>query len=260
MKIVSRASRPGLLVGFLRILCDELCTAQTFHTVEHDHTCRNGCPDEPDSLTHYNECPKLHNIFLSFWRHAATLPQRNHFYMTRSPGCSCEAFIEVLWFWASLMLLFFFVRMRCPSKVHPQQKCPHHAPTQSGRHAQPHALKARLLPNQQGSCERSGRRACEHCTPPAKVGRFDPVLQNERRSLGLGSGQRSQELSRFFTPAAHFRSEDHQSSPPTLSRQFGTGSFFPVACLHQDRSVLVCSTKPSRCQGDTNVVVPRATK
>ena len=66
MKIVSRASHPGLLVGFLRILCNELCTAQTFHTVEHDHTCRNGCPDEPDSLTHYNECPKLHNIFLSF--------------------------------------------------------------------------------------------------------------------------------------------------------------------------------------------------
>ena len=43
-------------------------------------------------------------------------------------------------------------------------------------------------PHQQGSCERSGRRACEHCTPPAKVGRFDPVLQNERRSLGLGIG------------------------------------------------------------------------
>ena len=26
MKIVSRASRPGLLVGFLRILCNGLCT------------------------------------------------------------------------------------------------------------------------------------------------------------------------------------------------------------------------------------------
>ena len=40
MKLVSRASRPGLLVGFLRILCNGLCTAQTFHTEEHDHTCR----------------------------------------------------------------------------------------------------------------------------------------------------------------------------------------------------------------------------
>ena len=42
MKSVSRASRPGLLVGFLRILCNGLCTAQRFHTDEHDHTCRIG--------------------------------------------------------------------------------------------------------------------------------------------------------------------------------------------------------------------------
>ena len=34
MKIVSRASRPGLLVGFLRILCNGLCTTQRFHTEE----------------------------------------------------------------------------------------------------------------------------------------------------------------------------------------------------------------------------------
>ena len=79
MKIVSRASRPGLLVAFLRILCNGLCTAQRFHTDEHDHTCRIGCPDEPDSLTHYNECPKLYSIFISFWRHATILPRRNHF-------------------------------------------------------------------------------------------------------------------------------------------------------------------------------------
>ena len=79
MRIVSRASRPGLLAGFLRILCSGLCTAQRFHTAEHDHTCRHGCPDEPDSLTHYNECPRLYNIFVSFWRHATMSPQRNHF-------------------------------------------------------------------------------------------------------------------------------------------------------------------------------------
>ena len=30
MELVSRASRPGLLVGFLRILCNGLCTAQRF--------------------------------------------------------------------------------------------------------------------------------------------------------------------------------------------------------------------------------------
>ena len=32
MKLVSRASRPGLTVGFLRILCNGLCTALRFHT------------------------------------------------------------------------------------------------------------------------------------------------------------------------------------------------------------------------------------
>ena len=78
MKLVSRASRPGLLVGFLRILCNRLCTAQRFHTEEHDHTCRIGCPNEPDSVSHYNECPRLYNIFVSFWRHATILKQRNH--------------------------------------------------------------------------------------------------------------------------------------------------------------------------------------
>ena len=79
MIIVSRASRPGLLVGFLRIHCNGLCTAQRFHTEEHDQTCRVGCPNEPDSLTHYHVCPRLYNIFISFWRHAAILPQRIHF-------------------------------------------------------------------------------------------------------------------------------------------------------------------------------------
>ena len=69
MKKVSRASRPGLLVGFPRILCNGFCTAQRFHTAENDHTCRFGCPVEADSVTHYNMCPRLYNIFLSFWRY-----------------------------------------------------------------------------------------------------------------------------------------------------------------------------------------------
>ena len=77
MKSVSRASRPGLLVGFLRIFCNGLCIAHIFHTDEHDHTCRIGCPDALDSLSHYyNECPRLFYIFFSFWRHATTLPPR----------------------------------------------------------------------------------------------------------------------------------------------------------------------------------------
>ena len=67
MKLVPLASRPGLLVGFFRILCNGLCTAQRFHTEEHDHTCRVGCPHELDSLSHYNECPQFFNLFKFFF-------------------------------------------------------------------------------------------------------------------------------------------------------------------------------------------------
>ena len=78
---ISSAFRPVLLVDFLRILCDGLCNARRCHTAEHEHTCRIGCPDEPGSLTHYNECPRLYNIFFSFWRHATILPPRNYFFL-----------------------------------------------------------------------------------------------------------------------------------------------------------------------------------
>ena len=36
MKLVSRASRRGLIVGILRILCNGRCTAQRFHTEEYE--------------------------------------------------------------------------------------------------------------------------------------------------------------------------------------------------------------------------------
>ena len=51
MKLVSRASRLGLIVGVFRILCNGLCTAHRIHTEEHDHARRVGCPGEPDSLS-----------------------------------------------------------------------------------------------------------------------------------------------------------------------------------------------------------------
>ena len=69
MKLVPLASRPGLIVGFLRILCHGLCTAQRFHTEEHDHTCRVGCPHELDSLSLSHttmNVPQLYNILNSF--------------------------------------------------------------------------------------------------------------------------------------------------------------------------------------------------
>ena len=30
-------------------------------------------------ITPYNECPRLYNIFVSFWRNAAIVRHRNHF-------------------------------------------------------------------------------------------------------------------------------------------------------------------------------------
>ena len=72
MKRVSRASRPGLLVGFLCILCDELCNARRFHTAENDHTCRVGCPVTLSLL----QCVSQTVEHLFFWGHATKVPQR----------------------------------------------------------------------------------------------------------------------------------------------------------------------------------------
>ena len=100
MKKVSCASRPGLLVGVLRILCTGLCTARRFHTIENDHTCRVGCQMNL-TLSYYNECPRLYNIFLSFRRRATILPPRNclqHDLTSRVFLRSLQYDIEVLGF------------------------------------------------------------------------------------------------------------------------------------------------------------------
>ena len=54
--------RHGLLAlgepfGILRVLWDGMCTAQRFHMEGEEQRCRAGGQDEPDSLSHYNECP-----------------------------------------------------------------------------------------------------------------------------------------------------------------------------------------------------------
>ena len=76
----SRASRPGLTVGLLRILCNGLFTAQSFHVEGEAQMCRVGCPDEPDSLSHYNESPLLYNFFASVWGQSTVLPRRGHLF------------------------------------------------------------------------------------------------------------------------------------------------------------------------------------
>ena len=80
MKFASRASRPGLTVGLLRILCNGLCTAKRCHVEGEEQRCRVGCSDEPDSLSHHHECPLLYNFFASVWRQAIVLPRRGHLF------------------------------------------------------------------------------------------------------------------------------------------------------------------------------------
>ena len=50
LKLASNASRPGLAVGILCVLCNGPCTAQRFHNDEQEHACHVGCPEKPDSL------------------------------------------------------------------------------------------------------------------------------------------------------------------------------------------------------------------
>ena len=62
----ARASRPGLAVGILRVLCTDMCTAKRVHVDNEEQACRVGCLDESDCLSHYNKCPHplsfCHNV------------------------------------------------------------------------------------------------------------------------------------------------------------------------------------------------------
>ena len=80
MNLASRASRLGLTVAILRILCNGLCTAQRFYVEGVEQRCRVGCLDESDSLPHYSECPLLYKCFTSVWRHATIFQRRGHLF------------------------------------------------------------------------------------------------------------------------------------------------------------------------------------
>ena len=54
MKLVSRASRCGLSVGFLRILSKRTCTDQRSKTEGYQQVCRVECPNEFGSLSIVN--------------------------------------------------------------------------------------------------------------------------------------------------------------------------------------------------------------
>ena len=76
----ARASRPGIAVGILRVLCNGMCTAQRFHVDDEEQKCRVGCPGGPDSLSHYYECPLLYNFVIAAWRNAAVRPRIDHLF------------------------------------------------------------------------------------------------------------------------------------------------------------------------------------
>ena len=62
MKSVSRASHSGLLVCFVRLLCNGICTARIFHT---GNMITPAPMDAQMNLTllHNNECPRLYKSF-----------------------------------------------------------------------------------------------------------------------------------------------------------------------------------------------------
>ena len=64
----ARASRPGLAVGILRLLCNDRWTAKRLYVDNEEPTCRVGCLDEPDLSFPLQQCLHISNIFVAFWR------------------------------------------------------------------------------------------------------------------------------------------------------------------------------------------------
>ena len=73
----ARSSRQGLAVA-PSVLCNCMGTTRRFHVENEEHSCRLGCPNELDCLSHHNRCPLLSNIFGSLWRKAEFHPRENH--------------------------------------------------------------------------------------------------------------------------------------------------------------------------------------
>ena len=66
-------------------------------------------PDEPDSLSHYNECPLRYKMFTSIWDRQRRFHGEAIFSMTWLIRCSCEASNMGSWQWASLTPLFMLI-------------------------------------------------------------------------------------------------------------------------------------------------------
>ena len=88
----AQASRPGLAVGILRVLCNGMYTAKRFLADTEEPTCREGCLDEPDCLSHYNRCPLHSNTFVAIWRNAGVTFEGTVYSTTSSLKLYSEAF------------------------------------------------------------------------------------------------------------------------------------------------------------------------
>ena len=67
----SRATRPGMAVGIIRMLYNGLCTSRCFFFEDDDQNGRSGCQDQQDGLRHHNQCPRLAAIFTNFWKYTS---------------------------------------------------------------------------------------------------------------------------------------------------------------------------------------------
>ena len=183
---------------------------------------------------------------------------------------ACIVVSVALLFLFCVLLLFFFFRTtgnEMSVKSVPTAKVPSlRAATQSGHHAQPHALKARLHPHWSNK-EAVNALAVEHASTAPHLRRWAALtlfLQNERGSLGRGIGQRSQ---------IHFTGRPHpQRGPPiepalplpTIRDKFFLfGDVPPPRPLRRGlqhvtwRNRRVAKATPTSCRSP---VVPRATK
>ena len=100
----ARASRRGLAVGILRVLCNGMCATRRLHVENEEHSCRVGCLDEPDCLS-----PILTSAFSfpTFLSHLEGTPRST---LVETQNCMIsslrphtQACNVGLWSWDSLM-------------------------------------------------------------------------------------------------------------------------------------------------------------
>ena len=80
IRSASRATRPGLAVWIIRVMCNRLCTSKRFHVDDDDQGCRQGC------RRHYNQSPRMAAIPISEGRCSLASELLLHD-LTRKTGC-----------------------------------------------------------------------------------------------------------------------------------------------------------------------------